>query len=84
MKISEIYEKFDKIGCLSFTTINENNEPESRIAHLRGYGYDDDGICKIKCSFIAIKEKDNKYEIDKTRCDECGDCFINCPVKAIS
>ncbi len=42
MKIKEIYEKFDKIGCLSFATLNEENEIESRIAHLRGY--DDDGI----------------------------------------
>ncbi len=40
--IKEIYEKFDKIGCLSFSTVNENGEPESRIAHLRGY--DDEGI----------------------------------------
>ncbi len=42
MTIKEIYEKFDKIGCLSFTTINEKGEPESRIAHLRAY--DDKGI----------------------------------------
>ncbi len=42
MNIKEIYEKFDKIGCLSFTTIDENGMPESRIAHLRAY--DDEGI----------------------------------------
>ncbi len=42
MTIKDIYEKFDRIGCLSFTTINEHGDPESRIAHLRGY--DDDGI----------------------------------------
>ncbi len=42
MTIQEIYNKFDKIGCLTFTTIDENNCPESRIAHLRGY--DDDGM----------------------------------------
>ncbi len=42
MTISEIYKKFDQIGCLSFTTINEDGDPESRIAHLRGF--DDDGI----------------------------------------
>ncbi len=42
MAIKEIYEKFDKVGCLSFTTINEDGDPESRIAHLRGY--DDDGL----------------------------------------
>ncbi len=42
MTIKDIYEKFERIGCLSFTTINEDGDPESRIAHLRGY--DDDGI----------------------------------------
>ncbi|MFI3251079.1 MAG: 4Fe-4S binding protein [Eubacteriales bacterium] len=42
MTIQEIYEAFDKIGCLSFTTVNHQGEPESRIAHLRAY--DDDGI----------------------------------------
>ncbi len=42
MTIKEIYEKFDKIGCLSFSTINEDGEPEARIAHLRAF--DDDGI----------------------------------------
>ncbi len=42
MKIKEIYEHFDKIGCLSFTTVDEDGYPESRIAHLRAF--DDDGI----------------------------------------
>lgn len=219
MTIKEIYEKFDKIGCLSFTTVNADGVPESRIAHLRAY--DDDGIyfmtmfiknfykhmklngklsicglnaktevthnddgfpifdggyairmtgnvkeisieeikaknnprfdfcikdqekypamvvfcitdgygdvfdydfeminrdnklqreyfvfngakehyrgltinqdkcifcgvCKNKCSFLAIEENNRAYTIDKYRCDECGDCYICCPVKAIS
>lgn len=42
MTIKEIYESFDKIGCLTFTTVDENNQPESRIAHLRGF--DDEGM----------------------------------------
>ncbi|OOB76844.1 MAG: hypothetical protein BEN19_00460 [Epulopiscium sp. Nuni2H_MBin003] len=42
MTIKEIYEKFDTIGCLTFATINEKGEPETRIAHLRAY--DEDGI----------------------------------------
>ncbi len=219
MTIKEIYEKFDKIGCLSFTTINEDGDPESRIAHLRGYDdegiyfmtmytkpfykelkenkkislcglctpdtaikhdekglpvfaagyamrmtgevreipidtlkakgnpmfdmcikdyekypamvvfcihsgrgdvfdYDFEcisrenklerkyfafngakvkyrglkidkekciscGICKKKCSFLAVAEKNNVYTIDKNRCDECGDCYLACPKKAI-
>lgn len=42
MNIEQIYDKFDKIGCLTFATINENNEPETRIAHLRAF--DEQGI----------------------------------------
>ncbi len=219
MTIKEIYEKFDKIGCLSFTTVDECGIPESRIAHLRAYddngiyfmtmytkdfytqmkqtgwlsicglnaktqvehdekgfpifeggyamrmtgrvkevdmkeikaknnplfdfcikdqeiyksmvvfcitdGYGDVfdydfekisrenklqreyfsfgdakikikgltidkekciscGVCKKKCSFLAIKEEEQVYTIDTYRCDECGDCYMNCPVKAIS
>ncbi|MFI3208314.1 MAG: 4Fe-4S binding protein, partial [Eubacteriales bacterium] len=214
----EIYEAFDKIGCLSFTSVNERNEPESRIAHLRAYDedgiyfmtmntkafysqlkqngnvaicglaadskithdsqgrplfnrgysiqmtgkveeismdiikakknpifdfciYDQEkypamivfcireargnifdydfekttrenklerryfsyngerlayrgltidqekcigcGVCKTKCSFLAIKDENGRYKIDKHRCDECGDCYMNCPVGAI-
>lgn len=219
MNIQEIYEKFDQIGCLSFTAVDEYGTPESRIAHLRawdedgiyfmtmftkafyrqlktsgklsvcglkaktevdhdengfpifdagyairmtgmvkevsmedikaknnpvfdfcikdqaqypamvvfcitdGYGdvfdYDFEkisrenklqreyfafgnakvkykglkinpetciscGLCQKKCSFLAIQEKDGVYRIDVNRCDECGDCYLNCPVKAIS
>ncbi len=220
MTIKEIYEKFDKIGCLSFTTINEDGDPESRIAHLRAYDNDgiyfmtmytkpfykelknhkkislcglctpdkniqhdenglpvfaagyamrmtgevheisiDDvkaknnpifdmcikdyekypamvvfcitcargdvfdydfecisrenklyreyfsyngatikyrglkidnekciscGICKKKCSFLAIETNNDIYSINKNRCDECGDCYLACPKKAIS
>ncbi len=218
MTIKEIYNAFDKIGCLTFATVNENGEPETRIAHLRAYDeagiyfqtmntkafyaqmkktgklsvcgmyaenviehddkgfpifkpgytmrmtgdvkevniddvkeknnpafelcikdiekynsmvtfcitsargeiYDFDferlsrenklqriyfayggaemdykglmidsdsciscGVCKNKCSFLAISEEEAGYSIDKNRCDECGDCLINCPVGAI-
>ena len=218
MEIKEIYEAFDKIGCLTFATINENGEPETRIAHLRAY--DDGGIyfmtmftkpfykqlkasekisvnglcakaeivhdengfpifdsgyairmtgdveelsmeeikakhnplfdfcikdqekyqamvvfcitaargdifdydfeqkdresklertyfsyhgkkiayrgvvidqekcircgaCKQCCSFLAVDEVNGTYEINRNRCDECGDCVVNCPVDAI-
>ncbi len=42
MTIQEIYEMFNNIGCLSFTTVNGEGYPESRIAHLRAY--DEEGI----------------------------------------
>lgn len=218
MNIEEIFNAFDKVGCLTFTSVNQENEPESRIAHLRAYDddgiyfmtmhtkdfykqlkenpsisicglcadtkviHDDEGkpifdagysirmtgkvkeismekikakknpifdfciydqekypamvvfcitqgsgdifdydfeklkrenklertyfsfngrkikykglhidqkkciscgICKKKCSFLAIQENGRKYTIDKYRCDECGDCFLNCPKGAI-
>lgn len=41
MKISEIYEKFDLIGCLTFATI-DHEFPQTRIAHL--FAYDDEGL----------------------------------------
>ena len=41
MNIKEIYECFDKIGCLTFSTWT-GSEIESRIAHF--FAYDDDGI----------------------------------------
>lgn len=219
MTIGDIYTAFDKIGCLSFTTVDENNHPESRIAHLRGFDdqglyfmtmhtktfyqqlqnnpyislcglcadtkvtHDENGMplfeggyairmtgkvkevpisqikeknnpifdvcikdqekypamvvfcitqgrgdvfdydfervsrdhkleriyfsyneeemkyrglviaqeicvscgkCKEKCSFSAIQEENTIYTIDKNRCDECGDCYLVCPVSAIA
>ncbi len=42
MTIKEIYNEFDKLGWLTFATVDENGSPETRIAHLRGF--DDDGI----------------------------------------
>ncbi len=42
------------------------------------------GICKRKCSFLAIEEEGRVFAIDENRCDECGDCYINCPVEAIN
>lgn len=41
MKISEIYELFDKVGVLTFSTIH-NNEVHSRAAHFNGC--DEEGI----------------------------------------
>ena len=36
MTIKEIYEKFDQIGCTTFSTIH-NGVVESRIAHFFAY-----------------------------------------------
>ena len=41
MNIAEIYEKFDRIGCLTFATI-DNGMPQTRIAHL--LAQDEDGL----------------------------------------
>ncbi len=41
MHIKEIFEFFEKIGSMTFSTIN-NGYPESRIAHF--FTYDDDGL----------------------------------------
>lgn len=59
MTIQEIYEAFDKIGSLSFATINVEGEPEARIAHLRAY--DDAGIY-----FMTMYTKDFYQQLKAT------------------
>ncbi len=55
---------------------------------IAGFTIDDTciscGACINDCSFKAISEGEDKYEIDKSKCDECGDCTLVCPVGAIS
>ncbi len=41
MEIAEIYAKFDRIGCLTFATI-DHGYPQTRIAHL--FAYDQEGL----------------------------------------
>lgn len=42
MELKELYEKIEEVGCLTFSTIGENNEVQSRIAHFNGF--DEDGL----------------------------------------
>ena len=41
------------------------------------------GLCQKECSFLAIEKVDNKYVINPRYCDECGSCYLVCPIKAI-
>ena len=41
MEISEIFEQFDRIGCLTFATI-DGDFPQTRIAHL--FAHDEEGL----------------------------------------
>lgn len=41
------------------------------------------GSCENVCTFGAIYQEGNQYHINGTCCDECGDCWIHCPVQAI-
>jgi len=41
MDIADIYEKIDRIGCLTFATI-DHDYPQTRIAHL--FAYDHEGL----------------------------------------
>ena len=41
MDITDIYEKFDQIGCLTFATI-EKDTSQTRIAHL--FAHDHEGL----------------------------------------
>ncbi|MEN6463288.1 MAG: 4Fe-4S binding protein [Syntrophomonas sp.] len=40
------------------------------------------GVCLDECPVEAIKEGDDKYEIDPELCTECGSCADVCPVEA--
>ncbi len=40
------------------------------------------GLCKDKCSFKAIEEG-TPFKVNSSKCDDCGDCIIVCPVDAI-
>lgn len=74
MTIKEIYQAFDQIGCLSFTTVDEKNCPESRIAHLRGY--DDNGIYFMTMhtkSFYKHLKKNPNISI----CGLCADTKVS-------
>ena len=59
MKIKEIYEHFDKIGCLTFTTWT-GSEVISRIAHF--FASDDDGIYFRTMSVKPFYEQLTKYK----------------------
>lgn len=41
------------------------------------------GACESVCTFKAIRREGNMYVIDGSRCDECGDCWVRCPVHAV-
>ncbi len=41
------------------------------------------GTCMDACPSEAIKEGQEKYEIDQDLCVECGACVEECPVGAI-
>lgn len=41
------------------------------------------GKCTKTCSYDAIVKDGNKYKINGRRCDECGNCVVNCPVGAV-
>lgn len=58
MTIKEVYEYFDRIGCLTFSTLAENGYVESRIAHF--FACDGDGLyfrtMDVKPFYRALKQ----------------------------
>lgn len=63
MDIAGIYEKFDRIGCLTFATV-DNGSPQTRIAHL--FAYDQEGLyfrTMITKPFYAQLKKTAKVSI---------------------
>ncbi len=41
------------------------------------------GTCAEECPAEAIKEGENRFEIDQDACTECGTCESVCPTEAI-
>jgi ferredoxin len=41
------------------------------------------GECRERCSFKAIYQHEEKFIIDHSRCDVCGDCYTICPTNAV-
>lgn len=64
MKIKEVYEKFDKIGSLTFATI-DNGYPETRIAHF--FAYDDHGLY-----FRTMTTKPFYHQLQEGKISVCG------------
>ena len=63
MDIADIYEKFDKIGCLTFATLDKGT-PQTRIAHL--FAYDHEGLyfrTMITKAFYKQLKKTEKVSI---------------------
>ncbi len=40
------------------------------------------GACEAECPEKAIKEGDTQFQIDPTKCKDCGKCAEVCPVGA--
>jgi ferredoxin len=63
MNLSEIYGKFDQIGCLTFATVDKG-VPQTRIAHL--FAYDHEGLyfrTMITKAFYAQLKQTGKLSI---------------------
>ncbi len=41
------------------------------------------GACLGQCPVNAIKQGDDKVDIDPDSCLECGACAVSCPMEAI-
>ncbi len=65
MKIFEVYEIFEKIGCCSFSTVTSDGFPVSRIAHF--VAYDQDGLyfstMNTKPFYQQLKESGGKISV---------------------
>jgi hypothetical protein len=60
MDITEIYEKFDQVGCLTFATIDQGI-PQTRIAHL--FAHDHEGLSFRTMITKAFYDQLKKTEI---------------------
>ncbi|HJD98337.1 4Fe-4S dicluster domain-containing protein [Mailhella massiliensis] len=41
------------------------------------------GVCEKVCTFKVVRREGERFVIDGSRCDECGDCWVHCPAGAV-
>jgi pyruvate formate lyase activating enzyme len=63
---------------------SQNSSPEIALNEGKCIGYEECGLCIEGCWRNAIYKKDEKVSIDRGLCNNCGECSLLCPSKALS
>lgn len=89
-----LYRAKGEIYDYNFAKKNRDHKLERERFSYGGFEYEKAGLtvtdqcigcgkCSEVCTFGAIHKDGDKYAINGERCDECGNCYVNCPADAI-